>query len=158
MLNRNRFRLAKKVVEVMINNSKAVRFAVDGIVADVDSGMWKDTDELIPLIGKEGTIGAVRARPDWKTDPVILNHLIASVQGRMVHFSLLEHAQINPLEMSADQLATLMAMTDGQQRQILLAMVGKEKAEAHWKAEDEEMEGLLNEFKEHQANKGSVEF
>lgn len=155
MLNRTRFRLAKKVVELLINNTKAVRFAVDGIVADVDGNKWKDSDMLIPMIGEAGTVGAVRARPDWKNDPVILNHIIASVQGRMMQFSLMELAQINPMEMSPEQLAKLMMMTDNQQRQILLAMVGKEKAEAHWKAENEEVEALL---KDHVESQGSVKF
>lgn len=155
MLNRNEMRLAKKVVSVMVNNTKAVRFALDGIIEDVEKGEWKDTDELIPLIGEEGTIGAVRARPNWKQDPVIINHLIAAVQGKMMHYSLIEHAQVNPVTMSPEQLATLLAMTDEQQRSILQDVVGKEKAEAHWKEEEIEIANLFNAY---QATQGSVKF
>lgn len=155
MLNRNEMRLAKKVVSVMVNNTKAVRFALDGIIEDVEKGEWKDTDELIPLIGEEGTIGAVRARPNWKQDPVIINHLIAAVQGKMMHYSLIEHAQVNPVTMSPEQLATLLAMTDKQQRSILQDVVGKEKAEAHWKEEEIEIATLFNAY---QSTQGSVKF
>lgn len=155
MLNRNEMRQAKKVIEQIVNNTPMVRFTVDGIIKDVEEGTWPDDAELIPLIGAEGKIGAVRARPDWQHDPVIIDHLIASVQGRMLHFSLIEHAQINPIQAEPMQLAQLLLMTEKQQRAILLAICGKEKAEAHWKAGDEE----LKEFAAKAAgNQGSVKF
>lgn len=155
MLNRNEMRQAKKVIDALVSNPEAIRFTLDGVLADVDSGKWSDTDVLIPMIGAAGTIGAVRARPDWKTDPVIINHLIASIQGRMMQFSLIEHAHINPISASPEQLASLMMRTDNQQRQILQDVVGKEKAEAHWKEEQAEMEALAQAY---QATQGSVKF
>ena len=154
MLNRNEMRQAKKVVEMIVQNTPMVRFTLDGIIQYVDSGTWPDNEQLIPLIGEEGTVGAVRARPDWQHDPVIIDHLIASVQGRMLHFSLIEHAKVDPTRCEPMQIAQLLLMTEDQQRKILLAVCGKEKAEAHWKAGDEE----LKKFAEAAANQGSRKF
>lgn len=154
MFNRNEMRQAKKVVQHLVNNTPMVRFTLDGIIQDVEKGTWKDTDELIPLIGEEGTIGAVRARPNWQTDPVIIDHLIASVQGRMLHFSMIELAHLNPAAAEPAQMAELLLLTEDQQKKILLAIVGKEKAEAHWKAGEEE----LKKFMENMPQPGSMKF
>lgn len=155
MFKRNEMRMAKKVVENIVKNTKMVRFTLDGVIQDVDSGVWNDSEMIIPLIGEEGTIGAIRKRPDWKTDPIIIDHLIASVQGRMLHISMIEHAGLNPLQASPEQLADLMMMTEDQQRKILLDIVGKEKAEAHWKAGDEELKEFMD---KHMPQPGSVKF
>lgn len=154
MLNRNEMRQAKKVVEAIANNNKAVRFALDGVIIDVASGMWADDMSLIPMLGAEGTVGAVRRVPDWQHDPLIVDHLIASVQGRMIQAALIQLANINPAASSPQQLVELLTKTNDQQRAILVDICGKEKAEKHW-AEQEEAK---KKHAEEALNRGSVEF
>lgn len=158
MLNRNEMRNAKKVVENLISTKRAVRFAVDGVIQDVAAGKFADDQVLIPITGQAGTVGAVRALPNWQTDPAIIDHLIAAVQGRMMHFMLIEQAGINPLNATAEQMAQLIAPTNKQQAAILVDICGKEAADAYEAKANKEFTDLMNEFAEHAANQGSVKF
>lgn len=135
MLTRNEMRMAKKAVEVLTNTDYPIQFAVNGIIHDVDSGAFADSEQLIPLMGQAGTVGAVRAMPNWKTDPAIVDHLIAAVQGKMLNRLLIEHAQIDPRSMAPRQIAELLALTDKQQRKILVDICGLIPSEAHWTAQ-----------------------
>lgn len=154
MLSRNEMRQAKKLVEVLISNNAAIKATVEGVIEDIDKAVWPDHEMVIPVFGRAGTVGAIRQLPDWKTDPLVINHLIAAVQGRMLHFQLIQMAHIDPSNASPDQIAELLTATDPQQRKVLEMMCGKEVAEKHWKEEQEAGAELADRI----INRGSVSF
>lgn len=154
MLNSKQFKLAKKYAEMMSKVDEPIIVSVKGIIDDVRTQAWPDREMLIPMWGQSGTIGAVRALPNWDTDPKVLDQLIASVQGRMARFYIMEHADVAISNASLEQAAEIMETTNVQQERILKGMIGEEAYVAY---KLEQGKHLLA-FAEAVANQGSVKF
>lgn len=154
MLNSKQVKLAKKYIEMLVKHDEPIIFSVNGVIGDIRKQAWGDHEMVIPLWGAKGTLGAIRAIPNWDTDPEVLDHLIASVQGRMAHFYIMEHAGVAITNASLEQAAEIMEATNPQQERILKGMV----SEAAYEAYKLEQGKHLMELAETVVNQGSVKF
>lgn len=154
MLNSKQFKLAKKYAEMMAKIDAPIIFSVEGIIGDIRAQAFPDREMVLPVWGQSGTVGAIRAMPNWDTDPQFLDNLIAAVQGRMARFYIMEHADVAIDKASIEQAADIMELTNVQQERILKGMLSAEAYEAYVLARGK----ALMEIAEAVVNRGSVEF
>lgn len=156
MFNSKQMKLAIKAAQNIAANDKMIKTTISGVIEDIKNKVHSDHDMVIPMWGQSGTQGAITAIEGWDKKPEILDHLIGAIQGRMLHFYIMEHVGVNLYECNLDQAAQIVSVTDDQQGRILKQLVGEEAYTAYKTTQQKEMDEYLASHP--QPIPGSVEF
>lgn len=143
MLNSKELKLCVKAAEMISKNDKVILTTVRGVIEDIQKQVHGDHEMVIPMWGQAGTQGAIRAMPNWETNPELIDHMVAAVQGRTLQFFIAEHVGVSVATAKPEQIAAILHPTDAQQARVVKELVGAEAYDA---------------YKATQVQPGSVEF